>query len=999
MGSRLIRLFLALAWAAPVMVMGQTNTNASGSKIQDGTGNLLTQGTICFSPHNSSNALTPINGSTGPFCYTVTNGAWTTTGAGTPLPNLLTATPSGLNYQLQVLSQTSTLILDVDWVTSISGSTASTDGLVVGASLGPNSTSSGLGSPYLACAPPGSYFSLNNTTGRPNWSCAITNGFPVWFQSGSSPAPGPGQTATIPVVAQMIADAISGGGSLVRSFNTRTGTVAPATGDYSFDLIDGVATPAQMAKATNSTFGVVQPDNDTIDINSMTGMLESKSAGGVKTFNTRTGDVVLNTGDVNAVGTVSNDTTGNANTSTNASHIDGVAVTGTPSAGQAPVATSPTTATWQTVSSGGSSTCPLSTSTQFCITDSTYNASGAGATTTTASFVSSGSTSTTVGSCSTFHPGNGILIPGAGPSSANFIAPLTGCTGTTMAWTGATSTSVSAVAVQHDETGAFNTAIAALTATGGTIYVPNGAGANIYLVNGPLQDTSGANAVLPMPHVNYQGQPPIAISIIGFSIPTGTGGIDPNASTIQFGATSGNLFGGFFVGSGGGTISPFTNVLLNVQNLQVLGPGNPGVVAFNGSAMAAMTLNHVACESATGALPTNTAGGCGLFPQILNNVANAVNDAISVGFATGFRFTEHTHIGRAYAVDAINAFLFDNGTNSGTPGTYDGNAMGGGYLWGFLSTNCVAAGSTLVTVHLPLVDCELISGNDVNDPSNNFRGKISINVPYSPFTITKNGAANVLVENLQLGISDFGAGQFEIHTTGNVAQSSIVNNIFGAENTIANITSGITWSTGTVLGSGYGSHAGDFCISDNSAGTVAPYCVKTNTFWRLAPGLVMGWAGADPFTNDNDTGFSRTASNTVALGNGTFGNAGGVLNLGAVNAATSIKIASIDVCQSNGTNCPPAPTVTNITLNISGGASVPAGCGSPGTISMPGLLITSTLYFAPQTDQSGVTGWSDQSLYLLVWPTAGTFNFRLCNRTSSSITPSAGVNFNVGAQR
>lgn len=530
-----------------------------------------------------------------------------------------------------------------------------------------------------------------------------------------------------------------------------------------------------------------------------------------------------------------------------------------------------------------STVCPLSNATNICITLPPYNASGSGATTTTAASVTSGSTSTTVGSCSTFKSGNGILIPGAGTSGANFIAPLVSCTGTTMTWTGATVTSVTSVTVQHDETTAFNAAIVALTSAGGSIYVPNGPSANIYLVNGPLLDTSGSNAVLPMPQINYQGQPPIEISITGSSIPTGTGGPDSNASTIQTSLTSGNLFGGFFIGSGGGTISPFTNVLFHVQNLQIMGPGNPGFVAINGSAMAALTLKGVACESATGALPTNTAGACGLYPQILNNVANAIDDAISVGFATGFRFTEHTHIGRAYAVDAINAFLFDNGTNSGTPGTYDGNSMGGGYLWAFLSTNCVAAGPTLVTVNLPIVDCELISGNDVSDASNSFRGKIAINVPYTPFTITKNGAANVLVENLQLGTSDYGAGSQILATTGNVAQQSLINNIFGAENTVSNISSGATWSTGTVLGSGYGSNAGDFCVSDNTSGTIAAYCIKFNTAWRNSLALVLGWASGDPFTTSNDTGLSRDSAGIVDLGNGTALDKSGTLNAGQVN--------------------------------------------------------------------------------------------------------------------
>lgn len=49
-------------------------------------------------------------------------------------------------------------------------------------------------------------------------------------------------------------------------------------------------------------------------------------SGGVSRFNTRVGDVVLNSTDVNSVGTISNDTTGNSSSATTASQINGGAV-------------------------------------------------------------------------------------------------------------------------------------------------------------------------------------------------------------------------------------------------------------------------------------------------------------------------------------------------------------------------------------------------------------------------------------------------------------------------------------------------------------------------------------------------------------------------------------------------------------------------------------------------------------------------------------------------
>lgn len=52
--------------------------------------------------------------------------------------------------------------------------------------------------------------------------------------------------------------------------------------------------------------------------------------------------------DIAALGTLSNATTGNAATSTNSTEVGGVTISGTPVAGYIPVATGPTTATWQT---------------------------------------------------------------------------------------------------------------------------------------------------------------------------------------------------------------------------------------------------------------------------------------------------------------------------------------------------------------------------------------------------------------------------------------------------------------------------------------------------------------------------------------------------------------------------------------------------------------------------------------------------------------------------
>lgn len=80
-------------------------------------------------------------------------------------------------------------------------------------------------------------------------------------------------------------------------------------------------------------------------------------------------------------------------------------------------------------------------------------------------------------------------------------------------------------------------------------------------------------------------------------------------------------------------------------------------------------------------------------------------------------------------------------------------------------------------------------------------------------------------------------------------------------------------------------------------------------------------------------------------------------------------------------------------------AAIPANtCTSAATVSMPGLATTSTFTSAWASDVSGVNGWgSTGGLVLIDWPTANTFNYKICNQTSASITPGPAT-INEGAR-
>jgi hypothetical protein len=64
---------------------------------------------------------------------------------------------------------------------------------------------------------------------------------------------------------------------------------------------------------------------------------------------------------------------------------------------------------------------------------------------------------------------------------------------------------------------------------------------------------------------------------------------------------------------------------------------------------------------------------------------------------------------------------------------------------------------------------------------------------------------------------------------------------------------------------------------------------------------------------------------------------------------------------------------------------------------MPGVVTTTAfLDPTPTIDTSAVTGWGD--LKFSFHPTADHFNWRVCNKTPSDITPGSSVTWNIGAR-
>lgn len=67
-------------------------------------------------------------------------------------------------------------------------------------------------------------------------------------------------------------------------------------------------------------------------------------------------------------------------------------------------------------------------------------------------------------------------------------------------------------------------------------------------------------------------------------------------------------------------------------------------------------------------------------------------------------------------------------------------------------------------------------------------------------------------------------------------------------------------------------------------------------------------------------------------------------------------------------------------------------CASVVTTSATGVATTDVIQYTPNADPTGVTGYAVSatgSLYIWAYPTANNVNFRVCNNTSGTLTPSA----------
>ena len=99
------------------------------------------------------------------------------------------------------------------------------------------------------------------------------------------------------------------------------------------------------------------------------------------------------------------------------------------------------------------------------------------------------------------------------------------------------------------------------------------------------------------------------------------------------------------------------------------------------------------------------------------------------------------------------------------------------------------------------------------------------------------------------------------------------------------------------------------------------------------------------------------------------------------------------VISSNGGSEYPVAIIIASGATAMGTSGINSGaCATVVSVSATGVATTDTITYTPAADPTGVTGYAVSatgSLYIWAYPTADHVNFKVCNNTSGTLTPSA----------
>ena len=376
---------------------------------------------------------------------------------------------------------------------------------------------------------------------------------------------------------------------------------------------------------------------------------------------------------------------------------------------------------------------------------------------TTTSGTTSPGTSVVLANAASYQVGHGILITGAGAAGVDYVGTISNVNSNTLTITPTTSTSVvTGTNVQHDETGAFQTAITAVGNLGtGKIIVPDG----FYQINGPLQDTGSANAILLMPKIHYFSgtipgaglwSPMVTIDIEGITpvpfnnnylayqtIPTLAGTI------IQTSRTAGNLIGG---NDAGVSLSDFTNVQLAFKNLQFRTYPNPSITVINAMRIASLATEYVNFDTGTSGLPvqpTNSNGVAIRAPYPANAGNNKLSYMDFTGYYTDIIATEHTILSQIRFDGNLYGIVFAGGGY----GSYADRLYFNACTYGITANATQPITFTSINFEHQTVNAWATTTYDINDPSNYLQGTLGYDTS-GLTTLLTAGAAQLQITKL-----------------------------------------------------------------------------------------------------------------------------------------------------------------------------------------------------------------------------------------------------------
>ncbi len=228
-----------------------------------------------------------------------------------------------------------------------------------------------------------------------------------------------------------------------------------------------------------------------------------------------------------------------------------------------------------------------------------------------------------------------------------------------------------------------------------------------------------------------------------------------------------------------------------------------------------------------------------------------------------------------------------------------------------------------------------------------------------------------------------GAGTCASRTLTGTANEITVANGDGSGVPTISLPAALTFTGKTVTGGTYAS-----VTSINKVAVTAPATSATLT---IADGKTA--------THNATTTFAGTDGKTLTISNsGTL--AGGDAYTLAIAASKTLTVSnSLTLAGTDATTMTFPSVSATITRTVASGAKAlatgaisSAACTSAQTDTATGTLTTDVVTASFNGDPTGVTGYIPATtgmLSIIVYPTADTVNFKVCNNTLSSITPGA----------